>query len=150
MRIRFLVLGKFKNKALEELFNYYIKLATQFAKVESIALGVTSRTEQDETVSRWLEKNAHRSYVTVLDERGKEFDSHGFAKKMEQIRGGSHSDWTIICGGAWGFSDSLRSKAHLEWALAKMTLPHELALVVSAEQVFRGLSILANHPYHHQ
>jgi 23S rRNA (pseudouridine1915-N3)-methyltransferase len=49
-----------------------------------------------------------------------------------------------------GVTDELRQRADFMLSLSKMTLPHGLARVVLLEQIYRALSILAGHPYHHE
>ena len=51
-------------------------------------------------------------------------------------------------GGSDGFSEEARRHAGLMLSLGKMTLPHELARVILAEQLYRAFTILKNHPYH--
>jgi 23S rRNA (pseudouridine1915-N3)-methyltransferase len=50
-------------------------------------------------------------------------------------------------GGADGFSDAFRARADRLLSLSTMTLPHELARVLLAEQIYRAFTILGNHPY---
>ena len=56
----------------------------------------------------------------------------------------------IIIGGPDGFSEAAIAamRPALRWSLGPMTLPHELAAVVAAEQVYRAWSILTRNPYH--
>ena len=54
----------------------------------------------------------------------------------------------FLCGNAEGFPESWRSRAKERFSLGRLTLSHELARVVLAEQLYRALSILAHHPYH--
>ena len=55
----------------------------------------------------------------------------------------------FVIGGAAGIDPPLLSRAHERLSLGPLTLPHQLARVVLGEQLFRGLAILAGHPYHH-
>ena len=56
----------------------------------------------------------------------------------------------IVIGGPDGFSkENLdQVKPDLRWSFGPMTLPHELAVVVAAEQMYRALTIIRKHPYH--
>lgn len=85
----------------------------------------------------------------VLDERGAEVTSAGFAQKLAQWRG-SGRDVAMFIGGADGLTDRFRRSADLLLALSRMTLPHGLARVLLAEQLYRAISIMHNHPYHRE
>jgi 23S rRNA (pseudouridine1915-N3)-methyltransferase len=53
-------------------------------------------------------------------------------------------------GGADGLTPELKSGADLLWSLSPLTLPHPLVRILVAEQLYRGMSILQNHPYHRE
>ncbi len=88
--------------------------------------------------------------VVLLDERGKMFSSEEFAGWVGRQRDGGTQNLVFGVGPADGWSEATRERAGLLLSLGKMTLPHELARVVLAEQVYRGFSILAGHPYHRE
>lgn len=54
----------------------------------------------------------------------------------------------FVVGGAVGLDDMLLQAADWRWSLGPLTLPHELARVVVAEQLYRGFTILRGEPYH--
>ena len=54
----------------------------------------------------------------------------------------------LAIGSADGWSAATRARADLQLAFGRITLPHELAAVVAAEQLYRALTIRAGHPYH--
>ncbi|HRP09258.1 MAG TPA: 23S rRNA (pseudouridine(1915)-N(3))-methyltransferase RlmH, partial [Gemmatimonadales bacterium] len=58
------------------------------------------------------------------------------------------SDTAIVIGGSEGTGRAVRERAVERWSLGQLTLPHELARVVVAEQLYRGAMILQGHPYH--
>jgi 23S rRNA (pseudouridine1915-N3)-methyltransferase len=83
----------------------------------------------------------------ALDERGREFTTAQFARWLdEQRRDGD--DLAFIIGGADGLAPELKSGVLLR--LSAFTLPHGLARVVLAEQLYRASSLLAGHPYHRE
>ncbi|MGI9439884.1 MAG: 23S rRNA (pseudouridine(1915)-N(3))-methyltransferase RlmH, partial [Parvibaculales bacterium] len=55
---------------------------------------------------------------------------------------------TFVLGGADGLHPDMRQRADMVLALGTMTWPHLLARALLAEQIWRGVSILTNHPYH--
>ena len=54
----------------------------------------------------------------------------------------------LLIGGPDGLSARCRDRADQSWSLSPLTLPHGLARVVVAEQLYRAMSLLAGHPYH--
>jgi 23S rRNA (pseudouridine1915-N3)-methyltransferase len=87
-------------------------------------------------------------YLIVLDERGKQLTSDAFAKALGTVRDGGAKTSAILVGGPDGLADSVRKAAKLQLSLGAMTLPHGLARVMLAEQLYRAATILAGHPYH--
>jgi 23S rRNA (pseudouridine1915-N3)-methyltransferase len=107
------------------------------------------------TVGRLLEAEEKRILSAVpagslriaLDERGTLLATAELASRMERWRH-TGSDLAFIIGGADGLAESLKRGAAFKWSLTPLTLPHGLARVVLAEQLYRAVSILHNHPYH--
>ena len=58
---------------------------------------------QNQALLKWLERQGTRIFLTLLDERGKSFESVAFSKKAQAIQDGSHSEWVIAVGGAHGY-----------------------------------------------
>lgn len=84
----------------------------------------------------------------VLDERGEGITSRALAQRLSQWELRSVKGIAFLIGGADGHTDELRRRADWIWSLTKLTLQHELALVVLCEQLYRARSILAGLPYH--
>jgi 23S rRNA (pseudouridine1915-N3)-methyltransferase len=85
--------------------------------------------------------------VVALDERGQAHSTEAFARL---ISGWAHEgrDPAFLIGGAEGLDPALKQSAHLMLSLSAMTLPHQLVRVILAEQLYRAVSLLRNHPYH--
>ena len=83
----------------------------------------------------------------VLDERGTLVRTVDLARRIARWREMGR-DVAFIVGGADGLADSVKKSADFVWSLSPLTLPHGLARVVLAEQLYRAHSILHNHPYH--
>jgi 23S rRNA (pseudouridine1915-N3)-methyltransferase len=86
-----------------------------------------------------------RGRLIALDVGGTGLSSPEFARRLE---GWSVSCATFVVGGPLGLDPSLREEAHATLSLSTMTLPHELARVVLAEQLYRAVTILRGVPYH--
>ena len=85
----------------------------------------------------------------VLDERGREFGSVELSAWLEG-RMAAGRDLAFIIGGPDGLDAALRGSAALSLRLSAFTLPHGLARVMLAEQLYRATTILQNHPYHRE
>ena len=85
--------------------------------------------------------------VVLLDAAGKQFTSQQFAHWLGQLRDSGTREIAFLCGDAEGFPPELRASARHKVSLSTLTMPHELARVVLAEQVYRAFAILAGHPY---
>jgi 23S rRNA (pseudouridine1915-N3)-methyltransferase len=83
----------------------------------------------------------------ALDERGRELATPAFARWLDERRRDG-DDLAFIIGGADGLAPELKAGAALVLRLSALTLPHGLARVVLAEQLYRASTILQGHPYH--
>jgi len=118
---------------------------------EAIAAGQSSPAAVDRV--RRIEGERLRSglpagcLVVALDERGKVHCTEAFARL---ISGWAQEgrDVVFLIGGAEGLDPALKQSAHLMLSLSAMTLPHQLVRVLLAEQLYRAVSLLRNHPYH--
>lgn len=86
--------------------------------------------------------------LCLFDPSGDSLTSIEFAHYIGRVRDGGTQRMILAIGPANGWSESALRRAHRVLSLGKMTLPHELARVVVAEQIYRALTILAGHPYH--
>ncbi|MHB1023020.1 MAG: 23S rRNA (pseudouridine(1915)-N(3))-methyltransferase RlmH [Acidobacteriaceae bacterium] len=84
----------------------------------------------------------------LLDSRGKQFSSEQFAAYLGKLQDQGTQQVIFAVGPADGWSEAARQSASLLLSLGPMTLPHELARVVLAEQIYRAFTILSGHPYH--
>jgi 23S rRNA (pseudouridine1915-N3)-methyltransferase len=127
--------GKAKAPYADDLA-HYLKLLSRYARVDVIEVA-------DEAAA--LRRIPDRTYVCVLDSRGRSFASEAFAIWLEERRQAG-VDVCFVIGGAFGISVE-RPDETLSFGPA--TLPHLLARVVLLEQLYRAHKILAGEPYHH-
>lgn len=90
------------------------------------------------------------SITIVLDERGQALSSIELARKLEAWRDDGKREARFLIGAADGHGEAQRRDADLLLSFGPATWPHLLARAMLAEQLFRALSILANHPYHRE
>jgi 23S rRNA (pseudouridine1915-N3)-methyltransferase len=102
------------------------------------------KQREGEHILKAIPKNAH---VIALEVKGKPWSTETLATQC--------ADWqqlgkpiTLLIGGPDGLSDACRERADQLWSLSPLTLPHPLVRVILAEQLYRAVSILSNHPYH--
>ncbi len=86
--------------------------------------------------------------LILCDGEGEMLSSVDFAGHIARFRDTSTQNLILAVGPADGWSDLARRQANLLVSFGRITLPHELARLVLAEQVYRALTILAGHPYH--
>jgi 23S rRNA (pseudouridine1915-N3)-methyltransferase len=89
-----------------------------------------------------------KSTTVLLDSRGKFMTSQQFAAWLGTKRDGSVQEIWLCVGPADGWTAEALAGADLQLGLGPMTLAHELARVVAAEQIYRAWAILEGHPYH--
>ena len=85
--------------------------------------------------------------LILLDEKGQTLGSIELARKLETWRDGGAREAQFRIGGADGFEDTARAEADLLLSFGRATWPHLLVRAMLAEQLWRAVSILANHPY---
>lgn len=108
-----------------------------------------SDKQQQEESQRMLDVLKARSGQRwVLDERGKQLTSMELAKELGSLKDRGES-LTIALGGAYGFTDDVRNEADFVWSLSDGVFPHELARVITLEQLYRASEIQRGSGYHH-
>jgi len=100
--------------------------------------------DEGQRVLAALPKNAH---IVALEVTGRQHSSEHLAQRLEYWRGQGR-DLAFLIGGPEGHSPDVLAVAHETWSLGPLTLPHMLARLVVAEQLYRAAAMLANHPYH--
>jgi len=134
----------------------YAKRMPPGASLELVEVKPEARTS-GKTVAQMLAAEAVRiraalpkgGRVIALDEKGRELTTCGLAVQLEawmQERGAL----VFLIGGADGLDPALKKTAAMQLRLSDMTLPHGLARVLLAEQLYRALSIIGGHPYHRE
>jgi len=83
--------------------------------------------------------------VVALDPSGTLLTTADVAGRIERW---STPKATFVIGGPLGLDPAFRGRATFSWSLSPLTLPHELARVLVAEQIYRALTILRRVPYH--
>lgn len=126
------------------LLEDYVQRAARYMPCESVVFP----TEAALLASFERQPGRPAAHVVLCDSRGQSLSSEEFAARVGQLRDGGVQRLAIAIGPADGWSPAARERANLLLSFGRITLPHQLARVVLAEQVYRALTILAGHPYH--
>lgn len=94
-----------------------------------------------------LAKLSPQSQAILLDERGKQMTSTALATRLGDWQADGR-DLNFVIGGPDGVSSAVRERADFIWSLSSLTLPHGMARVLFAEQLYRAWSLSTGHPYH--
>jgi 23S rRNA (pseudouridine1915-N3)-methyltransferase len=141
MKIRLLMLGKTRREEARSLLDDYVARIRHYAEVE-----VTELRDAGPAALRKLKLDSSATII-LLDAAGKQFTSQQFARWLSDLRDRGTRELVFLCGDAEGFPAGLRAGAKLKISLSSLTMPHEFARVVLAEQIYRAFAILAGHPY---
>jgi 23S rRNA (pseudouridine1915-N3)-methyltransferase len=124
-------------------------LHLQEIKPEKRGGGVTAEKGMAAECARIEAAIPPRSKLIVLDERGQDWTSVRLASEMKTWLE-SGDDICLVIGGADGLSPAIKQRADVLLRLSALTLPHGMVRVLLAEQLYRAVSILNNHPYHRE
>jgi 23S rRNA (pseudouridine1915-N3)-methyltransferase len=141
MKIRLIMLGKTRREQARSLIDDYVDRLQNYADTE-----ITELRETSPAALRKL-KTDPAATVVLLDADGKQFTSQQFASWLGDLRDRGTREVVFLCGDAEGFPADLRASAKQKISLSRLTMPHEFARVILAEQIYRAFAILAGHPY---
>lgn len=157
MKINLLVVGKTIDKQLIKLTEEYqnrLKHYVTFSLLVIPELKNTkhlSETEQKEKEADLILKQIDAGdEVVLLDERGEQHTSMGFASFLEQKLLSSTKRMIFVVGGPYGFSERIYKRATGKISLSKMTFSHQMVRVIFLEQLYRAMTIIKGEPYHHE
>lgn len=158
LKIDLIVLGKIKEKYLNEAIDEYKKRISRFASLNIIELKDRDKPDKlsdaelekvvDEESEEILTKIDEQSFVITLEIAGKLLTSEEFAEEIKNVSVRGYSKITLIIGGSNGFNKKVSNKADLKLSFGRMTMNHKLMRVVLMEQIFRCFKIINNEAYH--
>jgi 23S rRNA (pseudouridine1915-N3)-methyltransferase len=144
--------GKIKQENFRALELEYLKRLKPYARVKIEELKAESFSKSGQEAAKRIEGERLQNYLNVyetnniflLAEKGEEFDSIEFSKKVNSFR----TPLVLVIGGALGYSQEIFKK-YKKISLSKLTFPHELARVVLLEQLYRATTIDNQKAYHY-
>jgi len=158
MRLWIYAIGQMRGTAEGQLCDDFVDRARKLGR----GLGFTGVAVEELAVSRLREPAARMkdeaerlaarlpdgAHLVLLDARGKGMKSEDFAEMLGSLRDVGTRDLAFVLGGPDGLAPLPGKKAGRSLAFGPQTWPHLLARALLAEQVYRAITILANHPYH--
>ena len=142
MKWKIIVIGKPALSFARDGADEYLKRLKRYAPVELVITKDAARQSQAAEAA---------DLRIALDERGKNLATQEIVKKIDAWEmDGEIKEIALLIGASDGHTESARSAADELWAFGKITLQHELALVVLLEQIYRAYTIKRGEPYHRQ
>jgi len=152
MKIRVITISGNESPLINKISAEYFRRLQHYVKAEKISLKSSSKKniseQKKEEAAAVLKQMKDNDELILLDESGIQFSSLEFADFLRKKMNASKNICFVI-GSAYGFDDDLKKKASRLISLSKMTLPHQLAQLIFAEQIYRAFTILRNQKYHH-
>lgn len=144
------VLSIAKNDSFDFFYKTLIQQCKQFGVTLKFKDIFTSSITKAQKISPFEAQKSYTQaflphlsrYNLALDPKGIKLDSFDFAKLLE-----NKQEICFFIGGAYGFEDAFLQHTQ-SISLSSLTFSHQIAKVVLCEQIYRGLSIIAKHPYH--
>jgi 23S rRNA (pseudouridine1915-N3)-methyltransferase len=146
VRIKIVAVGKARDRDLRSLLGDYYGRIERYAKLEEVEI---KDGPAEEVTERLVRSIPDRSRVVALEVDGTPHSSREFAAWLGRAENESVQTVVFLLGGAYGLPVGLSKKADLRLSLSAMTLPHRLARLMLAEQLYRAFSILRGAPYDH-
>lgn len=158
MKLRLLCVGKISASYLQEGVNDYAARIKRYLPLTTVELkeekGGGKKVDpafiRDKEGERIIEKIPADSFAIILDERGTCLTSQRFAERLDRHMVQGTREVTLIIGGAYGLSSTVKKRGDFLLSLSPLTFTHQMARLILLEQVYRGLTILRNEPYHNR
>ena len=154
MKFLIFAVGNKMPKWVEAGFDEYARRMPHEATIELMEIKPEKRGEGKKIeqllvaeAARILAALPSKCRIVAMDERGKQWTT---AKLADSITGWMRNggDTAFLVGGADGLDANIKNSADEVLALSAMTLPHGLARILLAEQLYRAVSLINRHPYH--
>ncbi len=153
-KIKFIVIGKIKEKYFREAENEFIKRLKPYAKLEIFELKEEPfRENYDAEKIKHIEGekilNALKdAEFTAMDKGGRQYSSEELAEFIEE-QAGRGKELIFVIGGALGLGENVLKRSSHKISLSKMTFTHTMARIFLLEQIYRAAAILKGKKYHY-
>ncbi|MEO1962616.1 MAG: 23S rRNA (pseudouridine(1915)-N(3))-methyltransferase RlmH [Cycloclasticus sp.] len=156
MKLKILAVGQKMPAWVTAGYQEYAKRMPRECSLDVVEIAPAKRTKQsnmakivDNEGDRILAAIKDTDYVVALEVKGKQWSTEGLANKLSAWQS-IHTHIIFVIGGPDGLSGKCLKRANEQWCLSPLTFPHPLVRVILAEQLYRGWSLMNNHPYHRE
>ncbi|MBS0590575.1 MAG: 23S rRNA (pseudouridine(1915)-N(3))-methyltransferase RlmH [Proteobacteria bacterium] len=154
MRATLIAVGEKMPAWVAEGYGEYAKRLSHELPVQLVEIASKLRGRTNDTARIIADEGAQMlaaipkgANAIALDGRGKMYSSEQLAEQVARWRMDGR-DLAFLIGGPEGLAATVLERANQVWSLGTATLPHPLVRIVIAEQLYRAVSMLGNHPYH--
>ncbi|MDH7480284.1 MAG: 23S rRNA (pseudouridine(1915)-N(3))-methyltransferase RlmH [Syntrophomonadaceae bacterium] len=158
MILRLISVGKIREPFYRSGVGEYLRRIRPYCPIELVE-GMDEKLSPragDREVTAALNREGQRvlgmlkesELLVALDARGCVLDSEGLASWLERVLQSGRPRISFLVGGAAGLGEEVRRRADCIFSLSVLTLPHQLAVLVLAEQLYRAFKIIRGEPYH--
>ena len=154
MKVLIVAVGRPRGPVAEAVAEYesragrYFTFAAAEVKEEPFRRAGDAARVREEEGKRLLARVPAGVEVVALDEAGRQWASPQLAEYLSELAVRGSPGTAFVVGGAYGLSDEVLARARHRLSLSAFTLPHELARLVLAEQLYRAGTLLRGEPYH--
>lgn len=153
MKVTLVVVGRARGDLQPAIASYEERIGHYWKfEVVEVDAGAGGREDRDSVLAaegeRILARIPDGTEVVALTRDGSSWSSRRLSKYLGERALHGLGDVAFAIGGAWGLAPEVTRRAARRLSLSPMTLPHEMARLVLAEQLYRAGTILRSEPYH--
>jgi 23S rRNA (pseudouridine1915-N3)-methyltransferase len=156
MKILVLQTDKTQDSYIAEGIEIYLKRLKNYTQLETYTINVPKslrqrgRSEQQAGEAPLILKQVNSDdFLVLLDEKGRELTSEGFADFLAKKQVTSTRRLIFLIGGPYGFHASVYDRANFQLSLSQMTFSHQMVRLFFMEQLYRAFTIIKGEKYHH-
>lgn len=160
MRLVLICVGRLKAGPERELVTRYVERAAATGRALGFS-AVELRETPESRASRPEDRKREEARaisgllapgfkIIALDGTGKQLTSPGLAAELRRAQDAALAGAAFVIGGPDGLDTGFLASSSLTLSLGTLTWPHQLARIMTAEQVYRAMTILSGHPYHRE
>lgn len=158
MKYRIISVGKIREPFYHDGIKEYIKRLNSYTSIELVD-GLEEKTNPragEKEIEKILQKEGEKilallgkdELLVIFDIAGKRVDSEQLAEHINHWNSSGKNRVTLVIGGSHGLSDQVKKLADLSISFSPMTFPHQMAVLMLSEQIYRGFKIIKGEKYH--